>query len=212
MLEIGCGTGCYVRALAARTGCIAYGLDPSLAMLARAKDSAEDQGAPAAPVIWLQGRAERLPYGDGSLDLIFSVDVIHHVDDGPGFCREVSRTLRPGGLLCTVTDSADIIRQRTVLASYFPETVAVDLARYPRLSELKEWMLSAGLIRLRVVRTEQRYEITSAQPFRDRAYSSLHLIPETAWRTGLLRLERDLASGPINGVSRYVCLWGRRPR
>jgi hypothetical protein len=58
---------------------------------------------------------------------------------------------------------------------------------------------------------EDVYALTSAQPFRDKAFSSLHLIPEAAWRAGLERLERDLARGPVRGVSRYACLWGRTP-
>ena len=58
---------------------------------------------------------------------------------------------------------------------------------------------------------EAPYEITSTQPFRDRAYSSLHLIPEEAWQAGLERLEQDLAQGPVQGISRYACVWGQRP-
>jgi SAM-dependent methyltransferase len=164
------------------------------------------------PLHWLQGQGEPLAFANSSFDLIFSVDVIHHLHDVPGFYREVSRTLRPDGLLCTVTDSADIIHQREVLSGYFPGTVAIELARYPRVSQLEEWMERAGLRDLATVTVEDRYEITNAQPFRDRAFSSLHLIPEDAWRAGLDRLEHDLARGPISGASRYVCVWGRMPR
>ena len=41
---------------------------------------------------------------------------------------ETARTLRPGGWVCTVTDSAEIIRRREILSGYFPETVAIELA------------------------------------------------------------------------------------
>ena len=67
--------------------------------------------------------------------------------------------------------------------------------------------LRAGL---EVVTVEAPYEIASAQPFRDKAYSALHLISEDAWQAGLERLERDLARGPVRGVSRYACVWGQR--
>jgi len=110
--------------------------------------------------------------------------------------------------VCTVTDSADIIRRREILSGYFPETVAVELARYPRLAELVAWMADAGLERVAVVTVEEPYELRTAQPFRDRAYSSLHLIAGEAWQAGLERLERDLARGPVHGVSRYACVWG----
>ena len=219
ILEVGCGTGNYARALVARFGCAACGIDPSEGMLARA--CARSEGIP-----WLLGRAEQLAFAGGTFDLVFSVDVIHHVADKPAFYREAARVLRPGGRLCTATDSAEIIRRRKILSGYFPETVEKELARYPRLAQLEAWMLEAGVggpstklragpstglsAGLEVVTVEAPYEIVSAQPFRDKAYSALHLISEDAWQAGLERLERDLARGPVRGVSRYACVWGQR--
>jgi len=211
ILEVGCGTGNYARALVARFGCAACGIDPSEGMLARA--CARSAGIP-----WLLGRAEQLAFAGGTFDLVFSVDVIHHVADKPAFYREAARVLRPGGRLCTATDSAEIIRRREILSGYFPETVEKELARYPRLAQLESWMLEADLggpstklrAGLEVVTVEAPYEIASAQPFRDKAYSALHLISEDAWQAGLERLERDLARGPVRGVSRYACVWGQR--
>ena len=124
---------------------------------------------------------------------------------------EAARAVRSGGRVCTVTDSADIIRRREILSGYFPETVAVELARYPCLGELEAWMAAAGLEQAAVVTVEEPYELRTAQPFRDRAYSSLHLIAGEAWQAGLERLERDLARGPVRGVSRYACVWGALP-
>lgn len=42
----------------------------------------------------------RLPYSDGTFDLVFTVCVMHHVtpDQWPAFSREMHRVLRPGGL------------------------------------------------------------------------------------------------------------------
>jgi ubiquinone/menaquinone biosynthesis C-methylase UbiE len=203
ILEVGCGTGNYVSALAGHFGCTAYGLDPSAGMLAHARGQPEH-------VTWLLGRAEHLPFAADVFDLIFSVDVIHHLLDKAAFYREVLRVLRPGGLVCTVTDSADIIQRREILSGYFPETVDIELARYPGIAQLQGWMAQAGLPALDIITVEEPYELTSAQPFHDRAYSSLHLIPEEAWRAGLVRLERDLAHGPIRGLSRYACVWARK--
>jgi ubiquinone/menaquinone biosynthesis C-methylase UbiE len=203
VLEMGCGTGNYASSLAGHTGCMAWGLDPSAGMLAHARAHPERVG-------WVLGRAERIGLVDGVFDLVFSVDVIHHVADKAALYREATRLLRPGGKVCTVTDSEEIIRRREVLSGYFPETVAVELARYPRLADLEGWMAAAGLASLAAAVVEEPYEIDSAQPFRDRTFSSLHLIAEEAWRTGLERLERDLARGPVRGMSRYACLWGRK--
>ena len=203
VLEVGCGTGNYVRALVRCLGCRAYGLDPSDGMLDHARAGRE-------PVIWVQGQAEALGFAADTFDMIFSVDVIHHVVDRAAFYRGAARVLRPGGRICTVTDSAEVIRRREILSGYFPETVEIELARYPRVAQLESWMSAAGLSVFRVVTVEAPYEITSAQPFRDRAYSSLHLISDDAWRAGLGRLERDLARGPVRGTARYTCVWGQR--
>lgn len=48
--------------------------------------------------IRLTGDAECLPFGDNTLDRIFCCSVLHHFFDLPRAVREISRTLRPGGL------------------------------------------------------------------------------------------------------------------
>jgi ubiquinone/menaquinone biosynthesis C-methylase UbiE len=207
VLEVGCGTGNDIvarqRGDDGHPRCRAWGLDPSAAMLARARVRPE-------PVTWIQGLAERLSFAPDTFDLVFSVDAIHHVAGKVAYHRQATRVLRPGGRFCTVTDSEEIIRHREILSGYFPETVEAELARYPRLAQLQAWMAGAGLVDLVVSTVEQPFELTSAQAFRDRAFSSLHLIPEQAWRAGLARLERDLARRPVPGTSRYACLWGRK--
>jgi ubiquinone/menaquinone biosynthesis C-methylase UbiE len=202
VLEVGCGTGNYAAALAETFRCIACGLDPSIEMLARVSSERMQR---------VLGRAEELGFADRTFDLIFSVDVIHHISDKAAFYRAAARVLRPGGRLCTVTDSADIIRRREILSGYFPETVEIELARYPRVAQLEAWSNAGGLDPCNIAAVEEPYEITSAQPFLDRAYSSLHLIPAEAWRAGVERLERDLVRGPVRGAARYACVWACKP-
>ena len=48
--------------------------------------------------IRLTGDAECLPFGDNTLDRIFCCSVLHHFFDLPRAVREISRTLRPGGV------------------------------------------------------------------------------------------------------------------
>ena len=203
VLEVGCGTGNYVAALESAMGCSCWGTDPSREMLAAARGCSER-------VIFQAGRAEQLEFTASFFDLVFSVDVIHHVEDITAYFQEVQRVLKPGGRVCTVTDSEWIIRHRQPLAVYFPETVDVDLKRYPRLADLRAAMRGVGLERIVEHQVELAYELTDAQAYRDKAFSSLHLIPEDAWGRGLERLERDLRSAPIPCVSRYVLLWGSR--
>jgi ubiquinone/menaquinone biosynthesis C-methylase UbiE len=203
VLEVGCGTGNYVTALQDAVGCSCWAIDPSEEMLAAARSR-------SANVAFQAGRAEQLDFEPAFFDLVFSVDVIHHVDDHAAYLGEVHRVLKSGGRVCTVTDSEWIIRHREPLAVYFPETVEVDLRRYPRLTALRAFMQDAGLRDLEEELVEFPYEVADSSPYADRTFSSLHLISEEALERGLERMERDLRTGPIPGVSRYVLLWGRK--
>ena len=40
-----------------------------------------------------------MPFGDGSFDRAYSQNVVMNIADKPGFYREASRVLKPGGLL-----------------------------------------------------------------------------------------------------------------
>ena len=76
VMEVGCGTRNYLAAVCASRAANGIGVDPSLEML---------NATPAAgvPPRILVGRAEHLAVAAGQFDLIFSVDVIHHVVDRP---------------------------------------------------------------------------------------------------------------------------------
>jgi SAM-dependent methyltransferase len=202
VLEVGCGTGNYIHALQDAVGCSCWAIDPSEEMLAAARDR-------SAGVVFQIGRAERLDFEPAFFDLVFSVDVIHHVDDHAAHFGEVHRVLEPGGRVCTATDSEWIIRNREPLAVYFPETVDVDLRRYPRLTVLRALIQGAGLRHIEEELVEFAYEVVDPSPYADQAFSSLHLISEEAFQRGLQCMRRDLRVGPIAGVSRYVLLWGR---
>ena len=154
------------------------------------------------------GQAEHLAYPAEYFDLVFSVDVIHHVSDRPAYFREAYRVLKEGGRVCTVTDSESIIRQRQPLSVYFPETVEVDLQRYPRISDLRKMMAEAGFTSLHETCAEFAYSLTDIQSYRDKAFSCLHLIPAPAFERGIQQMEESLRAGPITAVSRYLLLWG----
>jgi ubiquinone/menaquinone biosynthesis C-methylase UbiE len=203
VLEVGCGTGNYIAALQAEVGCRCWGVDPSAEMLAQAR-------ALETPVRWIQGRGEQLDLDPASFDLLFSVDVIHHVADHAAYYREACRVLAPAGRICTATDSAWIIRHRQPLSTYFPETVPRELARYPRIAALRAHMAAAGLYELEERTVEYSYLLHDVGAYRARAYSALHMISEKAFQRGLARMERDLAQGPIACTPRYTLLWGRK--
>ncbi len=203
VLDVGCGTGNYIIALKQAAGCACWGTDPSAQMLAQARR--RGQG-----ISFEQGRAEKLEFPNRFFDLVFSVDVIHHVSDRPAFFREAHRVLRKQGQVCTVTDSEWIIRHRRPLTAYFAETVKVELQRYPRTADLREMMMEAGFGKIAETTVEFSYTLRDIQAYRDKAFSSLHLIPEAAFQHGIARMEEDLRRSPIPCTSYYLLLWGTR--
>jgi 2-polyprenyl-3-methyl-5-hydroxy-6-metoxy-1,4-benzoquinol methylase len=94
VLDIGCGTGRYVRQ-AAQPGVTVVGVDLSRAMLARARRGI----TPEASVSWVQASVADLPFSQGAFDRVISGLVLDHVDDLHGFFLQVAETLRPGGRL-----------------------------------------------------------------------------------------------------------------
>ncbi|MBI3977012.1 MAG: methyltransferase domain-containing protein [Chloroflexi bacterium] len=142
------------------------------------------------------------------MDLVFSVDVIHHVSDFAGHYRAARRVLRAGGKLCTATDSEWIIRHRRPLAVYFPENVEVDLSRYHPIPQLRAALADAGFGDIHEEIVELGYDLADAGAYRSKSFSCLHLISEDAFRRGIERLEADLRAGPIPCLSRYLLLWG----
>jgi ubiquinone/menaquinone biosynthesis C-methylase UbiE len=203
VLEIGCGTANYLEAIQHAKACACTGLDPSEAMLAKG----QARGLRAS---LLRGTAEKLPFPAASFDLVFTVDVIHHVADRLSSYREARRVLAHGGRVLTATDSEDIIRRRAPLAVYFPETVEVDLARYPPIEQLRALMSVAGFTAIQEATVEFAWEATDVDAYRDKAFSCLHKIPPDAFERGIQRLEADLRRGPIPCVSRYLLLSGSR--
>jgi ubiquinone/menaquinone biosynthesis C-methylase UbiE len=204
VLEVGCGTGNYILAMQSLVGCTCWGIDPSEEMLAQA-------GARSSAVQFRRGQAERLEFEAQSFDLVFTVDVIHHVSDRPAYYGEAQRVLRPQGWICTATDSEWIIRHRRPLAAYFPETIDVELARYPQIADLRAMMEEAGFGEIDEHMVELPYLLTDIQAYREKTFSTLHLIPEQAFQRGIEQMERDLSRGPIPCVSRYTMVWGIKP-
>ena len=203
ILEVGCGTGNYIHAISLATGGTCYGLDRSEAMLRYAR-------ARAHHVEFVRGDAAQLGFPDESFNLVFSVDVIHHIVERDQYLAEAFRVLRPDGRICTMTHSEALLRDTLVLSRYFPDTVPINIARYPSISSLRESMTRAGFRDVSEAIVSDSVEITDSARHAAKAYSVLHQISEEAFKRGLANLERDLAKGPIRGVRRSLALWGRK--
>lgn len=94
-MDAGCGDGA-LACLIAKRGAEAVGIDADPAMLAVARVRAAEEGL---HVTFLDGRLERLPFGDQTFDLVVAVAVLCFVSDSTAALRELARVLKPGGRL-----------------------------------------------------------------------------------------------------------------
>jgi ubiquinone/menaquinone biosynthesis C-methylase UbiE len=91
ILDLGCGTGRYLRLVG--HGCHVIGVDLSRGMLERARR----QTSPAIAAKWVQASVECLPFSSNSFDRVISGLVLDHVHDLRQFFKGIEGTLKPDG-------------------------------------------------------------------------------------------------------------------
>ena len=94
ILDVGCGTGRLLRALASRyPDAQLNGIDPAEQMIHEATKLHSHASFNVGP-------AEKLPYADNTFDLVCSSISFHHWADQAQGLREIARVLRAGGMFC----------------------------------------------------------------------------------------------------------------
>lgn len=113
VLDVGCGGGQALAALAdARRDLRLVGVDSSRPLLRRAR--AHTAGRADLQV----ASAEALPFGDGAVDVVYSLFSVKHWPDRQRGLSEIARVVRPGGLLLVaeIDGCANIERWRAFVA------------------------------------------------------------------------------------------------
>ena len=103
ILDIGCGIGDDVRALAQRVGSTgrSVGLDPQPAMIEEARARSEGSDL---PVEFVRGDAYDLPFDDDTFDATRSDRVFQHLEKPVEALTEMVRVTKPGGYV-SLTDT-----------------------------------------------------------------------------------------------------------
>jgi hypothetical protein len=71
-------------------------------------------------------------------------------------------------------------------------------------------MSDAGFNAIHEETVEFASTTTDINAYRDKAFSSLHLISSESFERGIRRMDEDLRTGSILRVSLYVLLWGTK--
>ncbi len=96
VLDVATGTAAVAVELARRHGCSVVGIDQSAEMLASGRERVARAGL-SGRIELREGRAEELPFEDGSFDALTFTYLLRYVDDPAAAMRELARVVRPGG-------------------------------------------------------------------------------------------------------------------
>jgi ubiquinone/menaquinone biosynthesis C-methylase UbiE len=118
VLDVGCGTGYLLRALAGRLpeAEVFEGVDAAPTMIEVARARAAEERADDARLSFRQGVAEELPFEAGAFDLVISTTSFDHWVDQQAGLVECARVLRPGGQLVLV-DQFSLLLAPTLVRS-----------------------------------------------------------------------------------------------
>jgi len=212
LLDIGCGTGRFSIPLAVSLdGCTVFGADSSELMLSEAR-----QKPCADRVAWLIEDISAQSFADGTFDVVFISDLLHHLDCPVDALRECHRILRPGGWLISKYGALEHIIDDPE-HKFFEGTIAVDTVRTPTTEEMVDWLASAGFTRIDSKTEKERtrhsgnHRLAAAKA---KSISVLHLIDDNQFQEGLQRLAAHVDANPEDEwllVDPTTFTWAQKP-
>lgn len=122
VLNVGAGAGSYEPA------------DRRVTALELSTEMIQQRSASNATIV--QGRAEDLPFNDGSFDASMAVLTIHHWSDQRQGVKELRRVTRDKIVFLTLDPSF----RGFWLADYFPALVILDEGRMPQMADYGAWL------------------------------------------------------------------------
>ena len=122
VLNVGAGAGSYEP-----SGRRITAVEPSAVMIAQRR---------ASDATVIQGRAESLPFDDGSFDAAMAVLTIHHWSDKQKGVAEMRRVTNGNMVFLTYDPSF----RGFWLADYFPALATLDEAQMPEMAAFERWL------------------------------------------------------------------------
>lgn len=221
VLDVGCGSGAVTREIARRVGRdgLAVGLDPSPALLAVARELADETGF-GDRVEFREGDALRLPFPDRSFDAVVCVTVLSHVPKGEAAIPELARVLRTGGRLGVFDLDTDMtafthpdrsLTRRIVAAASDATAVNGWLVR-----QLPLLFQCAGLTDVRArgffpLETHPQSFYGSMAARCAEVAIKAGVVTEREGDTWLRAFHEQGAQGPIVAGRLHIFVWGRKP-
>jgi len=158
-------------------------------------------------VSFRRGSGEAIPADDEAADLIFLSMSFHHLTDRATAVRECSRVLRPRGVVCLRTSTAE---QRSPYAPFFPGYQEIADQILPSASEISACFEGAGF-RLRshdlIAHQMAPNWVALAEKAAMRADSILVRLPNASFAEGVISMRAQAPAAPEEFVGMNVDLF-----
>lgn len=193
MLEIGCGDGSFLEAMAGK-GWDALGLDISETAVRMAR-SRRDIRVEA-------GELGECALADSTFDLVVMRHVLEHIPDPVETLKEIRRVLLPGGLLYMTVPNIASIESRIAGDSWFHLDPPYHLTHFSPAS-ITEALVSAGFREIRVNHMTHEYRQTLTYGILSR--TGLEGLRADGGRAPLLRRLVLYSILPLGVILSYAC-------
>ena len=189
VLDLGCGTGGFTRAIAQRLQAEVIGVDVAAHLLRHAAAHSS-----ALPLRWVLGQAEALPLADQTVDRVLMSLVLHQIVHRQQALQEVYRVLRPGGRVCVRTVAPEVTLQAWVPFRFFPQVAHVEAARLPTIDSILTLCRQAGFqaLHTHTVCRNARVDLHKVtEELRQRKRPSYRLLTDAELENGLRLIEQE---------------------
>jgi SAM-dependent methyltransferase len=205
-LDVGCGTGNYTTALAARAGRWT-GVDVARRMIAQARTK-------RAGVRWVLGDARALPFARGAFARGMCTLAIHHFPDLGAALGEMTRVLQGGRLVIFTAEPSQM--RGYWLNEYFPDAMARSMAVMPQLDHVRALLARTGLTTVCVEPWDVPSDLRDLFLYSGKHRPELYLSPDfrrgistftqhadpAEVEAGCARLRADIGTGRFDEVRR----------
>lgn len=205
-LDLGAGNGILSFALAAE-GWAVTAIEPDSSDLIGAGAIRATSADTGMPIEVIEAFGEDIPLEAAGFDLVVARQVLHHASDLSAFCREMSRLVRPGGLVLTLRDHViSGPKQRGAFLAGHPLHHLYGGENAFTLAEYRDALVSSGLCIMQEWRSFQsviNYDPMTELQFLDR------LASRAGPMAGMLRPVMGVV--PFKAITAIATAMDRRP-
>lgn len=199
ILDLGCGTGNYLRAQMNyfKSDSIKwFGLDKSDSMLTIAKDKLNGK------ITLTQSNAEILPYQKNYFDYVICNQAYHHFISKKSAFAEVYRVLRQNGIFY-INSIYPFLMKNSWVYNYFPKIYDKDRKRFWKKDKIFNFLEVLGFdvkLEVRTYLIRRKLDLILEEALL-KNYSQLYLIKESEYQEGVQNIKKEISKNESKAFS-----------